>query len=126
MSEDFNFSSDEFDLNSNDTLYTDIAVQLMSSWFSGNTKVVNAVCEGVSNDMKDNPSAMPGILFGCIVHMTTMINKMAGMKGIETEEMWAEYLLEYNTVIRNKMVQIPFLHPEIARKAAEFLDSEDC
>lgn len=116
------FEPDENELNKNDTLFTDIVVQLMGGWFSHNTKIVNAVCESVSEEMGENPGALPGILFGCILHMTTMLTKMAEERGISVEEMWSEYLLEYNTVIRERMARIPLLHPEIAKKASENLE----
>lgn len=116
------FEPDENELDENDILFTDIVVQLMSSWFTGNTKIINAVCTGVAEDMGENPGAMPGLLFGCILHMSTMLNEIAQSKGISVDEAWSEYLVDYNTEFRERLANIPLMHPEIAWKASEELE----
>lgn len=125
MSEDFNWEPDEQQLDENDTLYTDIVAQLVSSWFTGNTEVIGSVCESVSDDIKDSESGMPGILFGCMLHITTLIDKIAMEKGIDIKEAWAEYLNEYNTNIRKRMSLIPILHPKIADVISQKMFNDD-
>lgn len=122
MNEDFMFEPDENELNENDILFTDMVVQLMSSWFTGNTRIINAVCEGVAEDMGENPGAMPGLLFGCILHMSTMLNEIAKNKGISLDEAWSEYLEDYNLVFRERIVNIPLMHPEIAKRVSEIIE----
>lgn len=116
------FESDENPLDPNDTLFSDIVVQLMSGWFSGNTKVINTVCESVSEEMGENPGAMPGILFGCILHMSTMLSQIAEEKGMTLEEVWANYLQDYNLVFRERLSNIPLMHPKIAKIASEEIE----
>lgn len=125
MNEDFKWEPDEEQLDANDTLYTDIVAQLVSSWFTGNTKVIGSVCESIGDDIQDNPSGMPGLLFGCMLHITTLLDKIAAEKGIDIKQAWAEYLDEYNTEIRIHMSNIPILHPKIADKFSEEVFKED-
>lgn len=125
MSEDFNWETDGEQLDANDTLYTDIVAQLVSSWFTGNTKVIASVCESIGDDIQHNPSGMPGLLFGCMLHITTLLDKIAQEKGIDIKQAWAEYLSEYNSDIRLRMANIPILHPEIADKYSEEVFKED-
>ena len=126
MSEDFNLEPNEQPLDANDTLYTDIVAQLVSSWFTGNTKVIGSVCESIGDDIQHNPSGMPGLLFGCMLHITTLLSKIATEKGIDANQAWAEYLDEYNTEIRIHMSNIPILHPKIADKLSlEMFNNDD-
>ncbi len=125
MSEDFNWEPDEQNLDENDVLYTDIVTQLISSWFTGDTKVIESVCESISDDIQDSISGLPGILFGCMLHITTLLSKLAAEKDVEIAEVWAEYLNEYNSFIRKNMSSIPILHPKIADMISNKLLDED-
>jgi len=119
MSEDFNWEPDEEQLSTNDNLYTDFIAQLVSGWFTSNTKVISSVCHSIGEDIANNPSGMPGLLFGCLLHITTLVDKLASEKGITINEAWSEYLEDYNTNIRLRMANIPILHPNLADKFGE-------
>jgi len=125
MSEDFNWEPDEQQLDENDTLYTDIVVQLVSGWFTSNTKVISSICESIGDDIQDNESGVPGILFAFMLHITTLLDKMASEKGISITEAWSDYLNDYKTQIRKKMSAIPILHPKIADELSQKILNED-
>lgn len=125
MNEDFKWEPDEQNLSTNDTLYTDFIAQLVSSWFTSNTKIIGSVCRSIGNDIAHNPSGMPGLLFGCMLHITTLIEKIATEKGISARDAWSQYLEEYNTDIRLRMANISILHPNLADKFGEALFKED-
>lgn len=125
MTKDWNWEPDEIDLNENDILYTDMVIQLVSSWFSGDTKVIQSVCESISDDIKDSDSGMTGILFGCILHITNLLNRIAEDNGKDLEENWVSYLNDYNNHYRKRMSSIPILHPQIADQLAKKLFNEE-
>jgi hypothetical protein len=125
MNKDFIWEPDEENLNENDTLYTDIVAQLISSWFTSDTKIIASICESISEDVKNNESAMPGILFGSMLHITTLLGKVADEKGISIPEAWNDYLTEYNTNIRKRMSQISVMHPKIADEISRKLLNDD-
>ncbi len=125
MSEDFNLEPEEQKLDENDVLYTDIVTQLVSSWFTGDTSVIQSVCTSINDDIEDNISGLPGILFGCMMHITTLLSKIAAEKDIDVKEAWLEYLNDYNTFIRKNMSAIPILHPKVADRLSHKFLSED-
>jgi len=126
MNDFLDYEPSEKDLNENDTLYTDIVAQLVSAWFTSNTKIISSICESIADDINDNESGMPGILFGFMLHITTLLSKMATEQGISIAEAWSNYLNDYNTGIRQKMSLIPILHPKIADELSrKFLNDDE-
>jgi hypothetical protein len=122
MTEDI-FNEEE--LSENDTLYTDMVLELMSSWVSGSTDIVETVVKSISSEVGDNDTVMTGLLFGALLHIGILVSRLASATGDEMDKVWGDYLLDYNSGIRKNMTQIPVLHPEIALKLAKAMDQEN-
>lgn len=114
--------NNEENLDHNETIFPDMIVQMVSGWYSGDRNIINSMCESISDEISNLDGAMPGLLFGCILHITTLINKSAGEKGITLDEAWGEYVYEYNTMYRSHLSNIPLMHPSIAEKAIKEMD----
>jgi hypothetical protein len=122
MTEDI-FNEEE--LSENNTLYTDMVLELMSSWVSGSTDIVETVVKSISSEVGDNDTVMTGLLFGALLHIGILVSKLASSTGDEMDKVWSDYLLDYNSGIRKSMTQIPVLHPEIALKISKAMDWEN-
>jgi hypothetical protein len=116
--------SDE-DLSENNTLYTDMVLEIMSSWVTGSTNIIETVVESIASEVGDNDTVMTGLLFGALLHMGVLVSKLASTMGEDMDKVWSEYLLEYSSDIRKNMTRIPVLHPEIALKIANSMDKEN-
>jgi hypothetical protein len=122
MTEDI-FNLEE--LSENDTLYTDMVLEIMSSWVTGNMNIIQTVVDSISSELGDNDTVMTGLLFGALLHIGVLVSKLATNTGEDMDKVWADYLLDYNSGIRKNMTRIPVLHPEIALKIAKSMDQEN-
>lgn len=109
-------------LSENNTLYTDMVLEIMGSWVNGDFEVIETVTKSIASEMGDNDTVMPGLLFGALMHMGVLIAQISSLTGDDMEKVWTNYLHNYLTETRKNMVKIPVLHPKFAEELAKKMD----
>jgi hypothetical protein len=108
-------------LNENDELYTDIAIQMFSAHIHGESGAIAELMESYGKSYGDNPTFMPGVVFGFIMHMGILIATLAESTDQSIESVYKSYVDAYNTGLRSKLTSIASLHPDEVVKLMEEL-----
>ena len=90
-----------------DQLFTDYALQLFNAHCSENSQeMIKYLINSLEEEAMDNEAFMPGLVFGCMVHMLMMSQMLALEKEISTDESVAAYIKMYqkNRVNLSKML----------------------
>jgi hypothetical protein len=104
------------ELNINDELYTDIALQMLSAYINGDKEVTSELISGYASSNDDDPTFMPGLIFASMMHMAILLSAIADSTNISTEEALTHYASVYNLQFREQMAKIPALHQDIAKE----------
>lgn len=104
------------ELNLNDELYTDIALQLLTAYASNDNEATHNLIEGYAKSSDDDPTFMPGLIFASMMHMTVLLRSIAEATNVPVEEVLIQYAATYNLHIRKEMAQIPALHQNYAKE----------
>ncbi|MEY2912217.1 MAG: hypothetical protein RLZZ184_1526 [Cyanobacteriota bacterium] len=104
------------DLDINDELYTDIALQMLTAYLTGDKETTQGLIEGYASSNDDDPVFMPGVIFASILHMSILLSAIAESTNISTEEALMYYAGIYNLQFREQMAKIPALHQDLAKE----------
>jgi len=120
---------ENYDLNSfkpdmNTELYSDIALQMFSAYIQGDIKMGNVLFSNLADS--EDPLLLPGIIYGCIMHMGILLSSLADASSSNIEDVFKLYAKTYNTEIRQKLAEMPALYPYFANAILNDLtDSSD-
>lgn len=106
-------------MTSENDLYTDYALQLFSTYLSGDVTTMHSVLESFKQDNKNIDSLfMPGVIYGLMYHLGMIIGKISEEIDVSAEEMLAAYAMDY-AVIREDLIDNPLLNVAKARENFE-------
>ena len=103
------------ELSENDELYSDIAFQMFSAYVDESPSVADTLFNSYS-DQSTDPVFMPGVIFGCMLHMGILLSAIAEGSDIDVKDAFKKYAFAYNTEIRQKLSLIPSMHQGTARE----------
>lgn len=115
----------EEDLNINDELYTDIALQLLSAYVNGDKEATSDLINGYASSNDDDPTFMPGVIFASLMHLSILLSAIAESTNITINEALTYYATVYNMQFREHMAKIPALHQNLAKEMYEKLLKEN-
>ena len=108
-----------------DELFTDYAMQLFNAHCGEDSHdMIKFLVNSLEDDAQDNPAFLPGLVFGCMVHMLMMTQVIALEKGISVQEATSSYVKMYqgNRIHLAKMLGN---RPDYAKELVEnFLDED--
>jgi len=107
-----NFDLDNFKPDVNTELYSDIALQMFSAYIQGDIKMGNVLFSNLADS--EDPLLLPGIIYGCIIHMGIIMSSLADATSSDIENVFKLYAKTYNTEIREKLSEMPALYPTFA------------
>jgi hypothetical protein len=113
------------ELSVNDELYSDIAFQMFSAYINPSGSMINELMESYSNTNDDDPTFMPGVIFGCMMHMTILLSSIADVTNTSTLDAFSAYAEMYNLEVREKMAMIPSMHQHVAKSIYEKLKEDE-
>jgi len=90
-----------------DQLFTDYALQLFNAHCSDNSQeMIKYLINSLEEEASTNEAFMPGLIFGCMVHMLMMSQIISLEKEISMEQSVASYIKMYqaNRVNLSKML----------------------
>lgn len=100
----------------NDDLFTDYALQLLSAFLDENQGTVTELMSSYELEKGNEMSFMPGVIYGCMIHMSLFIATIADQYDISPKEAFKMYAMSYNSETRKHLSLIKGLHPEFAEK----------
>lgn len=113
------------DLSVNDELYSDIAFQMFSAYMNPSNTMINELMESYSHTNEDDPTFMPGVIFGCMMHMAILLSTIAADNNTSVSDTFSAYAEMYNMEIRKEMALIPSMHQQFAKSVYERLKQEE-
>jgi len=119
---DINEKLSNFEPDLNDELYSDIAFQMLSAYIQSDKAMVSALFSGLTES--EDELLLPGIIYGCIIHMGILLATLAEANSSSVEEMHKMYANTYNMEIRKKLSEMPALYPKFAKAIMSGLDSD--
>lgn len=85
-----------------DQLFSDYALQLFNAHCSDDShKMIKYLIESFEDEADENPAFVPGLVFGCMVHMLMMTQMIANEKQTSTEETINSYIEMYQKNRKN-------------------------
>lgn len=107
-------------LNENDELYSDIAFQMFAAYVDESPSASAELMNSYS-DYSNEPTFMPGVIFGCMLHMGILLSAIADGSNVDIKDAFKKYAFAYNTEIRQKLSLIPAMHQGEAKKIFELM-----
>lgn len=90
-----------------DQLFTDYAMQLFNAHCSDDSnEMIKYLVNSLEDEAESNPAFLPGLVFGCMVHMLMMTQIISLEKEVSIDEATASYIDMYqkNRVNLSKML----------------------
>jgi hypothetical protein len=79
-----------------DQLFTDYALQLFNAHCSDDSQeLIKYLINSLEEEATNNDAFMPGLIFGCMVHMLMMSQMIALEKGLSLDESVSTYIKMY-------------------------------
>lgn len=105
-------------------LYTDIALQLFSSFANANKnepeegkRVLETLFQSLQNDYGDNPFFMPALIYAFMTHINVIFSEIAASNDSDIDEVRSVYIGHYNENIRplltKSIANTPSRHKEL-------------
>jgi len=104
------------ELDINDELYTDIALQMLSAYVNGDKEATSDLINGYASSNDDDPTFMPGLIFASMMHLSILLSAIAEASDISIDEALRHYATVYNMQFREQMAKIPALHQDLAKE----------
>ena len=105
-------------------LYTDYALQLFSSYMSEDVETMHSVLESFKNEDKNVDNLfMPGMIYGLMYHMGTMIRLISEQTGAPVDVLLSSYAMDY-AIAREELLNNPLLNVSKAKESFENLIEE--
>lgn len=109
----------------NDDLFTDYALQMFSSYVSEDFTATQMLFDSLIRDGKHiDETFMPGVIFGLMYHLKTMMNSIAAMLEENLEDVLATYAVHY-AMNRDLIKESPFMNVATAKDAIDELINSD-
>lgn len=109
----------------NDDLFTDYALQMFSSYMSQDFKATQMLFDSLMDEGKHiDETFMPGVIFGLMYHLKTMMNSIAAMLEENLEDVLATYAVHY-AMNRDLIKESPFMNVATAKDAIDELINSD-
>jgi len=108
-----------------DQLFTDYALQLFNAHCSDDSQeLIKYLINSLEEEATNNNAFMPGLIFGCMVHMLMMSQALALEKGLSLDESVSSYIKMYQKN-RSSLAKMLGNRPDYARDLVkEQLDEE--
>jgi hypothetical protein len=108
-----------------DQLFTDYALQLFNAHCSDDSQeLIKYLINSLEEEATNNNAFMPGLIFGCMVHMLMMSQALALEKGLSLDESVSSYIKMYQKN-RSNLAKMLGNRPDYARDLVkEELDEE--
>jgi hypothetical protein len=87
--------------------------------------MINELMESYSHTNEDDPTFMPGVIFGCMMHMAILISSVASVTDSSVSDAFSSYAEMYNMEVREKMAMIPSMHQAFAKSIYEKLKEDE-
>jgi len=113
----------QFDLNENDDLFTDYAMQLFMAFMREGKPLVEEYMKTLEQEFLTNESFTPGLVFGMLMHMMLLIKVISTINDTEIEETLSLYALEYNDN-RKHFAGFPTNHPKFAKELMKQIENQ--
>jgi hypothetical protein len=98
---------------------------MLSAYLGNDKKLTNDLMQSYSADNEEDPAFMPGVIFGCMLHLGVLLATIAESSSMTIEEAFSHYASSYNLEMREQMSMIPTLHQGVARQLFEVLREEN-
>jgi hypothetical protein len=102
-----------------DELFTDYALQLFSAFLDEDQSTVAELMSSYELDKQEQLSFLPGILYGCMIHMGLFMSTIADQNDISVKEAFKMYALSYNSETRIHLQNVAGLHPAFAEQVLQ-------
>lgn len=100
-------------------LYTDYALQIFSSYLNEDIQSMHIILDSFKSEGKNvDEFFMPGLVYGFMYHMATLIRLVSIGTGVEVEKLLSDYAMDY-AVAREELLDNPLLN---VQKAKEIMD----
>lgn len=108
-----------------DQLFTDYSLQLFNAHCSDDSQyMIKSLVSSLEEEADDNIAFLPGLVFGCMIHMLMMVQIISLEKEIPLEEAKDAYILMYQKN-RNNLAQMLGNRPDYAKELITKFSSED-
>lgn len=98
-----------------DQLFTDYALQLFNAHCSDDSQeLIKYLINSLEEEATSNDAFMPGLIFGCMVHMLMMSQTIALEKGLSLDESVSSYIKMYQKN-RSNLAKMLGNRPDYAR-----------
>lgn len=110
-------------MTEDDDLYTDYALQMFSSFMSGDLESTQQMFKSYKDEGKaEDPLFMPGVIYGMIYHLQTLFSSISELTGISEDEVVSNYALAY-AGIREELSMNTLFSVKKAREAVSNIDA---
>lgn len=108
-----------------DQLFTDYVLQLFNAHCSDNShEMIKFLVDSLEDEALSNEAFMPGLIFGCMVHMLMMMQAIALEKDMNLHEANTEYIDMYQRN-RTKLAKMLGNRPDYAKlMISRFIDED--
>lgn len=108
-----------------DELFTDYIIQLFNAHCSENShEMIKYLVDSLQEEALENEAFMPGLIFGCMVHMLMMMQVISVEKGLNLEEATQDYIKMYQSN-RKGLAKMLGNRPDYAREMINKIHFED-
>jgi hypothetical protein len=108
-----------------DQLFTDYAMQLFNAHCSDNShEMIKFLVDSLEEEAEDNPAFLPGLVFGCMVHMLMMTQIISLERDVPISEATASYVSMYQNNRKN-LAKMLGNRPDYAKELITKLSEED-
>jgi hypothetical protein len=112
-------------MTENSDLYTDYALQMFSSYVKGDPEASDSMFASFRSEGKNTDAVfMPGLIYGLIYHLDSLMDAMAKFLGLDIEEFLEQYALAYAQE-RHTLVGQTLFDVEMAQRAVDSFNSLD-
>lgn len=107
------------DMAEDQDLFTDYALQLYSSFQTGDLQSIQYLLDSFKNDGKNLDAVfLPGLIYGLMFHFQSVINMLCDHVGITPKEFLERYALGYS-LAREDLLKSPFFNVKAAKENLE-------
>lgn len=108
-----------------DQLFTDYAMQLFNAHCSNNShEMIKYLVDSLEEEADTNPAFLPGLVFGCMVHMLMMTQIISIERDVSIEEATASYVSMYQNNRKN-LAKMLGNRPDYAKELIKRMTEKD-
>lgn len=108
-----------------DALFTDYIIQLFNAHCSENShEMIKYLVDSLQEEALDNEAFMPGLIFGCMVHMLMMMQVISIEKSMSLEEATQDYIKMYQSN-RKGLAKMLGNRPDYAKEMINKINFDD-